>query len=111
MSGYEDGHTAVIRAIKKNHALLKKAVGDRDEWTVDLYSLLLRGFTRQFYTSAEIIENDRLRYYCFELGWEDIGDEKISVTTNIHKLRVAPEVSKAGTDTINFSDIEQGDKG
>ncbi|NOW95843.1 hypothetical protein [Mucilaginibacter sp. SG564] len=86
-TGHEDAHKAVIRAIKRNYALLKKAVGDREQWIVDFEPLYRKGFNRMFYTSAEPSENS-LRYYCFELGWEDISEGRLQVTVNKQKLEV-----------------------
>lgn len=86
-TGYEDAHKAVIRTIKRNYTLLKNAVGDREEWIVDFEPLYRKGFDRMFYTGTEQIETST-RYYCFELGWEDIGEGRLQVTLNRQKLEV-----------------------
>lgn len=86
-NGPDDAHKVVIRAIRRNYALLKKAVGDREEWIVDFEPLYRKGFDRMFYTTTESLKTG-LRYYCFELGWEDLDEGRLLVTVNKQKLEV-----------------------
>jgi len=86
-AGYEDGHKAVIRVLKRNYSLLKKAIGDREEWIVDLAPLYFRGFDRLFYTSSESLEKGQTRYFCFELGWEDLDEGRLLVTVDLNRLK------------------------
>lgn len=85
--GYEDRHKAVIRILKRNYSLLKKAIGDREEWIVDLAPLYFKGFDRLFYTGSEPLANRGTRYYCFELGWEDQDDGRLRVTVDLNRLK------------------------
>lgn len=59
----EEGHKAILNAIKRNYRLLKNAIAGREEWIVDFSVLYLEGFDQQFYTSSEVIA-DHTRYYC-----------------------------------------------
>jgi len=85
---YENSHRAVIDAIKRNYRLLKKALVGREKWVVDFSSLNFNGFDNQFYTSAQVMENGKLRCYCFELGWEDLNDGSLLITIDPQKLNV-----------------------
>ncbi|MEZ2336840.1 DUF2116 family Zn-ribbon domain-containing protein [Mucilaginibacter sp. RCC_168] len=87
-AGYEDRHQAVIRAIRKNYALLKKAIGDREKWIVDFEKLYWQGFKRTFYTGSKVLENGRTRYYCFELGWEELDEARFAVTADPAQLEI-----------------------
>ncbi|WP_419699051.1 hypothetical protein [Mucilaginibacter sp. NFX135] len=84
--GFEDMHKAVIRALKKNYSLLKKAIGDREEWIVDFEKLYRQGFQRTLHTSSKRLPNGRIQYYCFELGWEEMEEAKFLVTVDAAQL-------------------------
>ena len=84
--GYEDRHQAVISVLKRNYRLLKSAIGDREEWIVDLPTVYFKGFNRLFYTGSEPSDKGRTRYYCFEIGWEDLDDGRLMVSVNPDKL-------------------------
>ncbi len=86
--GLVDNHKRVIDTIKRNHTLLKKAIGDREEWIVDFEPLYRKGFNRLFYTRCFIPVKGNPRFFCFELGWEDIGDARLLVTVDQEKARL-----------------------
>lgn len=86
--GYEDRHKAIIDAIKRNYRLLRKALVGREEWTVDFSELYFNGFDKQFYTSSKLLENGKMRCYCFELGWEDRNDGSLFIMLDLEKLSV-----------------------
>lgn len=81
--GHEDKHKTILQAIKRNYVLLKKAIGDREEWIVDFEPLYRKGFNRFLYTSSE-----GKRFYCFELGWEDIDDARLRVIVDPKQLDI-----------------------
>ena len=95
--GYEDQHKTILRSIKRNYALLKKAIGDRQEWIVDFEPLYRKGFNRLLYTSSE-----GKRFYCFELGWEDMDEARLLVTVDPKQLDVFDP--SAGTAEFGFTD-------
>jgi len=88
ISGYQDAHKAVISAIKRNYSLLKKAIDQREEWIVDYAVLYFKGFNPRFFTSSLVTENGHTRYYCFEIGWEDLGESRFRVTVDTERLKV-----------------------
>ena len=95
--GYEDKHKTILQAIKRNYSLLKKAMGDREEWIVDFEPLYRKGFNRLLYTSSE-----GKRFYCFELGWEDVGEGRLRVTVEPKQLNIFD--STTGTAEFGFTD-------
>lgn len=105
-AGYENQHKAVIRVLKRNYGLLKKAIGDREEWIVDYAPLYFKGFDRTFYTSSIPLEKGVNRYYCFELGWEDLDEARLLVTVDVKRLRV---FDPAELGQLNFKNDDQED--
>ncbi|MCC8425802.1 hypothetical protein [Mucilaginibacter sp. UR6-11] len=53
---------------------------------VDFADLYFKGFDRKFYTSSELAETGITRYYCFELGWEDLNETRLLV--NFKRLEI-----------------------
>ncbi|NVM62142.1 hypothetical protein FHW88_000418 [Mucilaginibacter sp. SG538B] len=101
------GIKRVIRVLKRNYSLLKKAIGDREEWIVDLEPLYFKGFDSTFYTASEPLEKNQVRYYCFELGWEDLDEGRLLVTVDLKRLKTFDPADLSGE--IHFKQDDEGD--
>ncbi|QEM09190.1 hypothetical protein [Mucilaginibacter rubeus] len=88
MAGFQDKHTAVIRTIERNYKLLKKALAGRDEWIADYVVLYFQGFDRSFYTGSQPLENGSTRYFCFEIGWAELGESKLALIIDKSRLSI-----------------------
>lgn len=84
----EDKREQIIRLIKRNYTLLKKFNPRQEEWIADGAELYDAGFRAEYCTGCRLLEDGRLKYYCFGQSWITLSGNRLLLDVEPERLEI-----------------------
>lgn len=75
----------INRILKKNYYILS-SLNNKGESSISKISLMSMGYRFEFYTSTHVTRNNQLIYYCYDIGYKENHNHKLTLLQlDLHK--------------------------